>query len=109
MNHVMFGQPHCPQCDKRINRLWGSCRNCGAPLRRKLYHTEAIPDVPEHSSKSGATLLAQKIAQFWAQRGRSFVSTVEPISTRPEGTGRNNGRVFTIKSNAVNGMPPRAR
>jgi hypothetical protein len=64
-------------------------------------------DVPEHSSFEATARLLLRIQAYWRDRNREFVATINDAGAKTGGRFGHKS-VFGIKSNAINGIPPRA-
>ena len=56
------------------------------------------------TSKAGADALAAEITAFWAKQGRTVKMTVIEPEAHQRGASK---PLYAIRSNMVNGMPPR--
>jgi hypothetical protein len=56
-------------------------------------------------SYAGAESLAQKLRQYWLGRGYAIKTYIEAIETRA--VNEQATKVFCVRSNLVNGLPPR--
>ena len=61
--------------------------------------------VKDHISEDGAQKLARRIREYWADRGLKVTTSVAPIWVGAAGDGK--GAVYGIRSNMVDGVPPR--
>ena len=61
---------------------------------------ELPPDLPDYSTKAGAKLLMATIRNYWKFRGYNISIEIVEVTSAP--------RHFGIRSNLVNGIPPRS-
>jgi hypothetical protein len=62
---------------------------------------------PEFLTLEGADLLASRLRAFWHGRGHPEVRAHVEVASVPVGEQRKR-KVFTVRSNLVGGLPPRA-